>query len=78
MSIYRKEVIDNYLCRGYGKPFGRLPVSWFSISIMTTVFVIAAIIFLFSGTYSRKENVSGYLKPLGFGLITSNILLRRV
>ncbi|MFM7627771.1 MAG: hypothetical protein ACKO7G_15165, partial [Gammaproteobacteria bacterium] len=48
-----------------GRPIGLIPLSWKIVSVFLALLVAAAVVFLSTATYARKETVRGILKPVG-------------
>lgn len=62
-ELFRQEAIDNKRERLWGEVILIQPFSFYVITAVITVIVIAVALMLFYGTYARRENVSGYLLP---------------
>jgi len=62
-SLFRKEVLENQGERLWGEVIVAQPLSFSLLTSCILVVLIVAACYLYWGTYSRKETVSGYLLP---------------
>ena len=62
-SLFRKEALKNQTDNLWGDILILQPVSYYALSGFILAFLIALVLFLVFGTYTRKETVPGYLVP---------------
>jgi membrane fusion protein len=63
--LFRPEALAAHHELRWGRPIGLMPVSWTMVSVLLAALVAAAVVFLTTATYARKETVRGILKPVG-------------
>ena len=63
--LFRPEALAAHTELRWGRPIGLIPLSWKIVSVFLAVLVAAAVAFLTTATYARKETVRGILKPVG-------------
>ena len=63
--LFRPEALAAHTELRWGRPIGLIPLSWKIVSVFLAVLVAAAVVFLTTATYARKETVRGILKPVG-------------
>ena len=63
--LFRPEALAAHTELRWGRPIGLIPLSWKIVSVFLAVLVAAAVVFLSTATYARKETVRGILKPVG-------------
>ena len=63
--LFRAEAVAAHHELRWGKPIGLMPVSWSLISFFLLAMVTAAVVFLVTASYARKETARGILKPVG-------------
>lgn len=63
LSLFRKEALDHQRHRLWGEVILVQPVHYPIIITLILAIIVAALIFLTSQTYARKESVSGFLTP---------------
>jgi len=63
--LFRPEALAAHTELRWGRPIGLIPLSWKIVSVFLAVLVAAAVVFLTTATYARKETVRGILKPIG-------------
>ena len=62
-NIFREEVIENQRFRLHGNVLIAVPRGHWLLSSATALLVVLVGIFLFNGSYARKERVHGFLVP---------------
>ena len=62
-NLFRKEVVENRRYRLKGSISLIHPPKYRNLTILILIIVIICLIFLFSGTYTRKERAIGVLQP---------------
>ena len=63
--LFRPEALAAHTELRWGRPIGLIPLSWKIVSVFLALLVAAAVVFLSTATYARKETVRGILKPVG-------------
>jgi membrane fusion protein len=67
-QLFRREVLEHAVKRLEGRVILALPTQWYVYTALILISLVAGSIFLVTGTYTRSENVTGWLVPQG-GLI---------
>lgn len=65
LSLFRPEALSAAGGQPLGNPFGKAPLSWSLIALFLAGVVAAAILFLATAQYSRKETALGVLRAEG-------------
>jgi len=65
LPLFRPAALEAAADAGLGKPIAVLPLSWSLLSGALLAMVTALVVFLFLGSYSRKETASGIVKSVG-------------
>ena len=62
-SLFRLQAIEFQRQRGWAGATTAPPVGTWLVTGFLTISIVAAVTFLFLGSYGRKEAVTGYLTP---------------
>lgn len=65
LPLFRPAALEAAADAGLGKPIAVLPLSWTLLSGALLAMVAGLAVFLFLGSYSRKETASGVVKSVG-------------
>ncbi len=63
LALFRQEALDHQRQRLWGEVIIAQPIHYPMIIVVIVAVIVAAILFLSSQTYARKESVTGYLTP---------------